>query len=206
MLRPNYQIFKIDLSQSGANPAGASGQLDLQATGNYLKFIRAIDAVGNPVLDALINIALARGAGDAIPLGVNSAVYGPTDFWRLTWGLQPGYTAVLIESLSDDASGVKVDAPPAKQLVTQSAGAVLNASQTTVGVTAAVLVAASNTRQSATIRNRGSVSIYVGPSTVTTGSGLAIDPGETFTFSGTTAAIYAIAATAGVPVHVLTEG
>lgn len=208
MLRPSYQIFKIALSSTGVLPSGSTtGQQDIRALATKFIFIGAQDASGNQVLDAQLSVQLGfEGIGDPIPLGVNSKITAPCDFWRITWNVQPGYTAViLIGDSPENVDALDVAAPPARQLVTSSAGTQLQTQQTTVGTSAAQLVAASTTRQSATIRNRGQGTVYLGGSAVTTTTGFALDPGETFTFSGTTAAIFAIASVAGTPVHTIQE-
>jgi hypothetical protein len=199
VLRPIYQIFKLDLSQ----PSGAE-----RVTGlfNYLRMIDATDAAGAYSPDVLVNVTLGKAAGDAIPLRINGLIEAETDEYNLTWTPGSGYATFLIAHDGSDRPGVHVEALPAKQLVTQAAGLSVSTAQGSVGVAAGILVPASGTRQSVTLRNRGAATVFLGGPTVTLLNGFALDPGEAFTFSGTTAAIYAISATAGIAVHWIQEG
>jgi len=205
--RPAVQIFKINLASPVELQAGsATGQQSIRALGKKIIFVGAQDATGLTVLDATCSLQIGLEAiSDPIPLGVNSKVTAIADYWRLTWAIQPGYTGIFAICWSDDPNDLDIYAPPARQLVTSSAGTALGTQQTTVGVAAAVLVAGSSTRQSVTVRNRGTATVYLGGSTVTALNGFALDPGESFTFQGTTAAIWAIASAAATPVHTIQE-
>lgn len=70
--------------------------------------------------------------------------------------------------------------------------------------TAATLLAARETRKRVTFVNRGSVSVWVGPATVTSANGLEIKPGESYVMYST-ALIQAITASATGAVQYLEE-
>lgn len=69
---------------------------------------------------------------------------------------------------------------------------------------AATLVAARETRKRVVFVNRGSVSVFVGPATVTTGNGVEIKPGESLT-SYSTALFQGITAAGTGNIHILEE-
>jgi hypothetical protein len=58
------------------------------------------------------------------------------------------------------------------------------------------------------VKNRGSVAVYVGPSTVTTGTGFQLDPGESLSVDVPThgAGLYGITASSTARVDVLEVG
>lgn len=85
----------------------------------------------------------------------------------------------------------------------------LASSQTTVGTSASKLsVADDNTSgESVVVRNRhATASIYLGGSAVTTANGFEVLPGESVTLELRGDEVYAVAAVASVPVHVLSAG
>lgn len=58
-------------------------------------------------------------------------------------------------------------------------------------------------------RNRGTVAVYLGGATVTTGTGFQLDPGESFPASGLDSrrdAVYGIVASGSATVHVFKVG
>lgn len=61
--------------------------------------------------------------------------------------------------------------------------------------------------RSVLIRNRGSVAVYVGGASVTTGTGFQLDPGESLTLdtagTGAGVATYAVTAASSAVVHVV---
>lgn len=78
-------------------------------------------------------------------------------------------------------------------------GGTITTGQATLGASAAQIVPALSTRRSVAIRNHdAAITIYVGPSGVTTGTGFIVRPNEAVTIR-TTAAIFAVA-TSGTPV------
>lgn len=84
------------------------------------------------------------------------------------------------------------------QRVTPEGGTGFTTAHATVSSTAATIIAAKETRKFATIINYQTVPIYVGPATVTTTSGLRLDPGMSMDFY-TTALIQGITAAAYTP-------
>lgn len=75
----------------------------------------------------------------------------------------------------------------------------------TVLATVTALVAANANRKAVTFQNLGSVDVYLGGATVSTANGLKIAAGADYTVTWTTAALYAISATAGQDVRVFEE-
>lgn len=65
----------------------------------------------------------------------------------------------------------------------------------------------SNSSRSVLLRNRGSVAVYIGGSTVTSGTGYQLDPGESVSLdtagTGAGVATYGITASGSSTVHVL---
>lgn len=76
-------------------------------------------------------------------------------------------------------------------------GGSISSGAVSVGTSAVQLLAASDTRQSFTLHNASANPIWIGPSGVLTGSGLQINAGETYKEEDCTAAIFAIAGSAG---------
>lgn len=196
---PNWQIFAIDLT--------IAGQQDIPALFSYFRLIDAVNGAGVTNLDAIVNVQPRRTGGDAIPMRLNSLVKlpGKTDFIRVSWPAQPGIIAKLFMSDQDNDSGIEVEAPPTKQLVTTSIGSVLVPAAVAVGAAAVQLAAASASRQSVTILNNSANDIFIGDVTVTVVNGMRLVAGQALTIDKTTAAIFAIAAGAGNDVRVLTE-
>lgn len=61
--------------------------------------------------------------------------------------------------------------------------------------------------QSILVRNKGTVSVYIGPSNVTTATGFELAVGESASFEASVGdALYGIAASGGQTVHVLETG
>lgn len=198
-LRPNYQLFSLNLN--------AAGNEDIPGLFSYVRVISAVDQNGNQALSALVNLQLARNSGDPIPMRINGAVKVPggTEFLRLSWAAQPGLTVIVFASMQDGGDGVQVEAPPSQQLVSSAVGTTITGSQVAIGTSAVMIQSALSTRQRFTLRNRGSATVYLGGPGVTTANGFALDPGETITIDGTTCAIWAISSAANTPVHTLTE-
>jgi hypothetical protein len=81
------------------------------------------------------------------------------------------------------------------QRVTPEGGTAFTTAHVTVTNSATTIIAAKETRKRATIINYQTVPIYVGPATVTTTSGLRLDPGVSMDFF-TTALIQGITSAA----------
>lgn len=183
----NAEIFRwpLDVADTGR---------DFRRRGNVFRVLRFEDSAGTPLLDGLIQVKVGNDLGDAIPLGYNCALKGATDRYVISWAAQPGYIAVILVSWIDGDFGLDVESPPARQLVTSSAGTQLYAGTVAVGGGApgTLVRAANNTRQSLTIRNNSGVDAYIGPSGLTSATGMPLSPGEAITLNGTTAAVYAL--------------
>lgn len=184
--QPNYSVFKIDLTNAG------SQVIDME--GDFFHFAGAFDQSGVLDLGATIRVQLGTAVDDDIPASVNTKIRGLTRRYRVSWEAQTGIMAeVLISRVSGPDEGIEADTPPTRQLVTSATATGVGVAAVSVGTSAVLLRAASATRQSVTIRNNGSGVIYIGPSGVTTATGFNVEPGESFTFEGTTTAIYGIA-------------
>ncbi len=198
---PNYQIFRPDLS--------AAGQMDIPAQFTYFRMVRAFNpTTGVTDLDAIVFVQPRRSGGDEIPMQINGLVQLPagTDFVRIRWDAQPGTTVWLFMSDQARDGGVDVEAPPTKQIVTTAIGSVVTVAAVTVGVVAVLVAAANGLRQKLNIQNLGAADIYIGPAGVTTATGTKVFAGGgSYEIEGTTAALYAISASAGNDVRVLEE-
>lgn len=85
-------------------------------------------------------------------------------------------------------------------------GATIASSAVSVGSTATTLVTSSATRRSVGIYNNGSVTVFVGPSGVTTSNGFPVLPGGAlFVDEGATAELRGIVSTGTCDVRVVTE-
>ena len=121
-----------------------------------------------------------------------------------TRGLQIQRIKMVLGDVDADAGDVAKD--NAMPVSTPVGTASFAAAQSTVGVSAAILVAArtgavGTGRAAVTIYNNGTATIYLGASGVTISTGFPIVAGNGFT-TNTTAAIYAISGTAGQNVGV----
>lgn len=196
---PNYKVMTIDL--------GSAGSMPIEREANYFHFVRAEDGDGALALDAEISVALGTATDHFIPLGYNAVIHGYTRRYLLVWSAQPGIKATILLSWQGDReSGVQVNAPPAKQLITQASSVGFASTAVTVGLTAVQLAAASATRQAVSVWNGGSTTIYIGASNVSAIDGFPIAPGAGFVVDGTSSSIYAVSGTAGQDVRVLVEG
>jgi hypothetical protein len=122
-------------------------------------------------------------------------------------GAGAALVSTIIVSSAPDTSLVTTGQDPSSTAAPVGSGSFATG-QATVGVSAAVLVAARTGaggngagsagvgRIAVTITNNGAATIYIGNSGVTTGTGKSIGPGNSLTLN-TTAAIYAISGTAG---------
>jgi hypothetical protein len=204
-MRPAYQIFVIDLSQLGAGANGVGRQV-IQSRANLFRFIDCKDANGAFSADGFVQVQLGLESADLIPLRINGKISAETNTYVITW--TPGAQLFASFMVAENVPGSEVDieAPPAKQLVTSASSTTLSAAQSTVTTTPTIMANASGTRQSVTVRNLSPTTIYLGGPTVTTGQGLPVAPGDSFTFSGTTAPIYGICASGSAAYAVLSEG
>ncbi len=192
---PIVQVVPIDLS--------AAGKKTINDAVTHITFVKALDQSGAQALGAALNIALGDVAADSFPCSVNTIIQtrNPVSPIVVTWAAQPGITAYL--ALSQD--GVAIHAPPTTQLVTQAVGSTISAAQATVG-TAAAQIVSGGSRQSVMIQNNGTADLYVGDSTVTTGTGFKVPAnGGVLTVDKTTAAIYGVVASGTTDVRMLTE-
>lgn len=184
-------------------PLDTAGQYMIEQGFGYVHVFAFVDASGIEKLDGKIEVSFSVSEDDFIPMLYNNRVAWKADRGRIRWAAQAGTTAIV--GIASDPREFAADTPNPKQLVVSSGGTTLAAAAVTVGTVAVVVSAANTLRQSVTIQNLGSVPIYVGPSGVTTASGVAVQAGEAITLDKQTAAVYAISGTAGQDVRVLTE-
>ncbi len=185
-------------------PLTVAGEFRIDRSFGYFHVVEFKDAAGVAVLDGKIELSLSVSEDDYIPLRYNNKIANRTDRARIRWTAQAGVTAVIL--VANDATKFAADTPNPKQLVVASGGTTLDAAAVTVGTSAVVLAASDATRQSVTIQNKGAASIFVGPSGVTTSTGIELVAAVgTITLDKQTAAIYAISGSAGNDVRVLTE-
>lgn len=71
------------------------------------------------------------------------------------------------------------------QRVNEQGGTAVATGQVAPTGSAATLLAARETRKVVTFANRGTVDVYIGPATVTTGNGFLLSPGESFDYEDT---------------------
>jgi hypothetical protein len=193
-----YGLYLFNLSAAGSEV--------LRQSIGYIQVVRFQDANGVVKLDGEIKVQTGAPSAPSLPLLYNGKVVLPerTDFTRFEWSAQADtYALVLTAPAPNVFFG---DFPNPKQVVTSALGATVAAAAVTVGTSAVALAAASSGRHSVTVQNLGGADIYVGPSGVTTSSGLKIEAnGGAVTLDKQTAAIYGISGSAGNDVRVLTE-
>lgn len=104
--RPNYGVFNLPLTVANFNG------LDLPIIGSRVTMIAAVAAGVN--VAALVNVAIGKALGDALPFttGSDVVVGNKFDFVRLTWAAQPGIVATIVISDDVDGNGIHVSAPP----------------------------------------------------------------------------------------------
>src|SRR5260221_13795902 len=120
MSRPSYQVFNIDLS----NPSKLQA---IVGEYNYFRMVFAADVSGAFTADAKIMVALGRSSGDPIPVAINGLIEAETDDYQVTWAIQPITVTIITGWNTGQApNSIHVEAPPAKQLVTTSAGVVIS--------------------------------------------------------------------------------
>jgi hypothetical protein len=88
-------------------------------------------------------------------------------------------TTIAADERTINATAVKV------QRIIDQGGTAWATGQVTVTAAAATLLAARETRKSATILNNSNVTIYIGPATVTVANGFALAPGAAVDISFT---------------------
>lgn len=90
------------------------------------------------------------------------------------------------------------------QRVDEQGSTAIATGQVSVSTTSGTLVSARDTRKGLLLVNRGSAGVYVGTGTVTAGTGLLLQAGDSLTIN-TTAQVNAIAASGTQAVHYLEE-
>lgn len=193
---PFYDVIRVPLATAGSRI--------VEFAGGLLHVIGFEDNSGNAILDGVIKLALTVGTNALIPLRYNNKVVAEFERIRLEWTAQSDTVAVIL--LADGPSSLVADTPNPKQLVTSALGATLASAAVTVGTTEVALTAADTSRFSVTIQNLGGADIYIGPTGVTTSSGLKVAAnGGVLTLDKQTAAVYGISGSAGNDVRVLKE-
>ena len=171
----------------------------------YIHVARFQTADGLENLSGLIEVALAFGVEDWLPLGPNAEVMmiPARDQVRVRWAAQAGITCTLV--LAQDPKQFQMANPPGRTLVSTAAGTTIAVGTATIGTSAGLIRAANSARQSLIIQNDGAADIYVGPAAVAVADGLRVPVGATLTLDKTTAALYGISGAAGNVVRWLEE-
>lgn len=195
---PFYRVIPVSLDSDGTHTL--NGEMGL------IHLVRAETAAGALALDALVNIRLGDVNNDDIPLSVNGQI-DASGFSKaiFSWSAQPGVTAYF--ALSRSSERFRVEAPPAKQLVTSAIATGASYDRQTIDTTASAVAAANGTRHSiglmADAANSGV--IYVASdASVTTSTGWPLEAGEKIVFQHS-ARIDAIASASGQALHVIEE-
>lgn len=203
---PEYQIYWVDLSNAGTHEVVGAYSIFRMVWAGTRDFSINPPIASQLRLDAQVEVLFGAREDDYVPFTVNGVARGEVGRYRLRWQSQPGVWAAFLVTNNEALAGLLIEAPPARQIVTQTAGVSLQASKVAVGVSAVVAASARATRQKLTIKNNSSSTVYLGSdASVTTASGFPLDPGEGFTFEGTSAAVYAIAGAAGLDIRILEE-
>lgn len=199
-----YNTTVIDLSTAGT-------QRISQESGYFL-FMDAVNAAGVQQLDALVEIAFGAYPGEWLPFRLNNKVEGYFGDVTLRWVAQSGWTAKFYQSRGTkpdyDLMPLRLDTPPAKQLVTSSLSSNVRQSTVNVLTTATKLFDALSTRQAFTLYNVGPDTAYLGNSSVDkTGAqtGLFLPTGRSFRTDRSVAAWYAISTSVSTSINVLEE-
>lgn len=188
-----------NIATSAATIAGAVSGTEMRvdvvaalpAGNNVIGQVKLTD--GTDVADVLdltssnpLAVAIVDTNGDQI-----SSFGGGTQYTEADTDASITGTAILWEDTSDTLRAVSAAKPLPVAII--SAVSPVGATNVATGQaaptnSAATLVASRATRTRLTLVNRGSVSVYVGPATVTTANGVELKPGESMTFemAGTT--------------------
>lgn len=193
---PFYNVQRIPLT--------TAGEQIIEFAGGLFQVIGYEDSNGEPTLEGMIELALTVTSNSFVPLRYNNKVVAEFERVKVRWEAQSGIVAVIL--MADGPSQLLADTPNPRQLVTSAIGATVAASAVTVGTSAVALTAADSSRYSVIIQNLGAADIYIGPSGVTTSSGLkVVAAGGAITLDKQTAAIYGISGSAGNDVRVFVE-
>lgn len=203
---PEYQIYWLDLSAAGTHEiSGAYSHFRMVWAGTR-DFSVSPPLAASLRLDAQVEVLFGAREDDFVPMTVNSVARGEVGRYRLRWGAQPGVWAAFLLTNDEGLIGLRIEAPPARQIVTQTAGTTMAASAVVVGVAAAMAVPARATRQKLTVKNNSPGTVYIGADgTVSAATGFPLGQGEGFTVEGTSAALWAIGSAAGMDMRVLEE-
>ena len=202
--KPNYSRFDFNLSTAMNGPRYE----DLPIVGTRLVMIDARDANGNQALGAQVWVQIGKALGDALPMSINTEIVcdGGFEFVRFGWVAQAGLTATFLASDDRQGTGVRMQAPPTKQLVSTGSGTSMAASRVTVAAVATLIDPGSTTTQTRQIKNLATLAtVYIDDATVTVATGYPIAPGESINLSGSNAPIYGIVAAGTAPVALIVE-
>lgn len=198
---PSFQRIDIDLTTAPDSPR------EINFPAERVFFVRAADSGGVLALEALVDVYLQSTSEDPIPAGINTQI-ACRDINRVyfDWEAQAGVTATFIVAKSGfNGSGLELNAPPARQLVTSAIGTTISAAAVSVTNAATLIAAADATRQSVIVQNLGAADIYLGGSGVTAAAGLKVASGAALAIDKTTAALYGITSAGTADVRVLSE-
>jgi hypothetical protein len=194
-------VFRIPLDVAGES-------LLRQRTGYFHLWQFENIADGTISLDGQISAVFGSLAtvDDAVPFGYNSRVQfrPPVDQVNMRWNAQPGIRAVVLVSFNPDA--LEASNIPARQLVFQGQAPTLTTQAATVGTVAAQVIPANSFRQRLVIQapSGNAAHVIIGPSGVTLGSGVILEPGGVLVLNSS-AAIFAISSLAGQGLRIMEE-
>lgn len=191
--------------------AGSEMQVDvvgaLPTGDNGIGRVKLTD--GTDVADVLdlassnpLAVAIVDASGDQI-----SSFGGGTQYTEADTDASITGTAMMWEDTSDTLRAVSAAKPLPVNVITggSAAAASVATSQVSVTSSAATLIASRSGRTRLTLVNRGSVSAFVGPATVSTSNGIEMKPGDCLFLEMAGTTLQGITASGSTTVHVMEE-
>jgi hypothetical protein len=193
----NIAVHNIDLTTAGSETI--SGEY----TAAFFK--RAVNAAGSRALDALLQVRFGQNATASFPWEYADKIVSGTGWDEITfsWEAQSGVTATIVLASSNE---LLLEGEPPASLAVGDLASTITAAAVTAGVSEVSAAAANSSRKLLTIQNNGSVDVYIGPTGVTTSSGLKIAAGGSYSTENSTAAYFVISGTASQNCRILEEG
>ena len=168
-------------------------------------FKRATDAAGSRALDALLQVRFGQNATASFPWEYADKIVSKAGWEEITfsWEAQIGVTAIVVLASSDE---LLLEGEPPASLAVGDLASSITAAAVTVGTSEVSLAAANSSRKLLTIQNNGSVDVYIGPTGLTTSTGLKVAAGGSYSTENSTAQYFGISGTASQNCRVLEEG
>lgn len=186
---PKLSVTTIDLTNAGS--------FTIEEAIGYFHVWRFEYSDGSLTSDGLISVQFG-GPYNSEPLkmGYNGKVElaEPVSRTTISWTAQ--YRRVQLLT-AGDAKGLNTTAPAARTIANVSGS--LNVGSATVGTTATLLIGVNSSRQRGVIQapSTNLSVIEIGNASLTLGSGIRLDPGDSFVVGANYAAVYAIAGVSG---------